>query len=205
VPESTDRVNADRPGTDNRPQIDALVSRARTGDSAALDDIVRLYQSAVYRAALAALGSPADAEEATQDAFVAAFRRLDSFRGEASFKTWLLAIAWRKALTRRRVVQIWRRRVAVAPTDNAPDPIDGVATSEPGPDVAVATAEMRREARRMISALPRKLRDTLLLAASGEYSYDEISAMLSIPLGTVKWRVSEARRIVRAKLKAAGY
>jgi RNA polymerase sigma-70 factor (ECF subfamily) len=197
-------VNADRPGTANRPEIDALVARARVGDSAAFDEIVRLHQSAVYRAALAALGSPADAEEATQDAFVAAFRRLDSFRGEASFKTWLLAIAWRKALTRRRAAQIWRRRL-VAPSEDAPDPLDAVATAAPGPHAVVAAAEMRRRTRSLINRLPRKLRDTLLLAISGEYSYDEIGAILSVPVGTVKWRVSEARRVVREKLKLLGY
>ncbi len=198
-------MNADGLGRADRPEIDALVARARGGDSAAFDEIVRLYQAAVYRAALAALGSPADAEEAAQDAFVAAYRRLNSFRGDASFKTWLLAIAWRKALTRRRVVQIWRRRVAVAPNDDAPDPLDEVAAPDPGPDATAVTAEMTRRTRMLIDALPRKLRDTLLLAASGAYSYEEIAGMMSAPIGTVKWRVSEARRIVRAKLKALGY
>ncbi len=198
-------MNADGLGRADRPEIDALVARARGGDSAAFDEIVRRYQAAVYRAALAALGSPADAEEAAQDAFVAAYRRLNSFRGDASFKTWLLAIAWRKALTRRRVVQIWRRRVAVAPHEDAPDPLDGVAAPDPGPDATAVTAEMTRRTRMLIEALPRKLRDTLLLAASGDYSYEEIAGMMSAPIGTVKWRVSEARRIVRAKLKALGY
>jgi RNA polymerase sigma-70 factor (ECF subfamily) len=197
-------VNAEPLGRADRPEIDALVARARGGDSAAFDDIVRLYQGPVYRAALAALGSPADAEEAAQDAFVAAFRRLDSFRGDASFKTWLLAIAWRKALTRRRVVQIWRRRMVTAGEDAA-DPLESLASPAPGPHAVVATAELRRQTRMLVNALPRKLRDTLLLATSGEYSYEEIAAMLAIPIGTVKWRVSEARRITRGKLKSLGY
>lgn len=204
MPESIDRVNADRPGTAASPEIDALVARARAGESAAFDGIVRLYQSAVYRAALAALGSPADAEEATQDAFVAAFRRIDGFRGDASFKTWLLTIAWRKALSRRRAVQIWRRRIAVRAED-LPDVVETVAAPGPGPEAIAATAEMRRQTQVLIDALPHKLRDTLLLAASGEYAYDEIAAMVSAPVGTVKWRVSEARRIVREKLRALGY
>ena len=81
---------------------DPLVERARAGDAAAFTEIVRLYEAPVYRAALAVLGSPEEAEEAAQDAFVTAFRRLETFRGESSLKTWLVAIAWRKALTRRR-------------------------------------------------------------------------------------------------------
>jgi RNA polymerase sigma-70 factor (ECF subfamily) len=67
-----------------------LVARARQGDPAAFGELVERHQTAVFRAALAALGSHADAEDAAQDAFLLAFRRLDTFRGDASFKTWLL-------------------------------------------------------------------------------------------------------------------
>ena len=63
---------------------------------------------------------------------------------------------------------------------------------------------MTREIARAIRALPHKLRDALLLAQSGEYSYDEIGAMLGSPVGTIKWRVSEARRVVRRQLETRG-
>ena len=53
--------------------------------------------------------------------------------------------------------------------------------------------------------LPRKLRDPLLLASSGDYSYEQIAGMLRIPLGTVKWRVSEARKVLKVKMAAMGY
>ena len=79
-----------------------LVTRARQGDAAAFGELVDRHRTAVYRAALAALGSHADAEDAAQDAFLLAYRRIESFRGEASFKTWLLAIAWHQAINRRR-------------------------------------------------------------------------------------------------------
>jgi RNA polymerase sigma-70 factor (ECF subfamily) len=61
-----------------------------------------------------------------------------------------------------------------------------------------------REIARAIRALPHKLRDTLLLAQSGDYSYEEIGAMLGAPVGTIKWRVSEARRVVRQQLETRG-
>lgn len=64
-----------------------LVARARAGDQAAFGELVDRHRTAVYRAALAALGSHGDAEDAAQDAFLLAYRRLDSFRGDASFKT----------------------------------------------------------------------------------------------------------------------
>ena len=59
-----------------------------------------------------------------------------------------------------------------------------------------------KQVRALIEDLTPKLRDTLLLAASGEYGYDEIAAMLGVPLGTVKWRVAEARRIIQGRLES---
>ena len=81
---------------------DDLVARARQGDPAAFGELVDRHRSAVYRAALAALGSHAEAEDAAQEAFLLAYRRLTGFRGDASFKTWLLTIAWHQAINRRR-------------------------------------------------------------------------------------------------------
>ena len=88
-----------------------LVARARQGDPAAFGELVDRHRTAVYRAALAALGSHADAEDAAQDAFLVAFRRLDTFRGDASFKTWLLTIAWHQAINRRRTLTRFLRRM----------------------------------------------------------------------------------------------
>jgi RNA polymerase sigma-70 factor (ECF subfamily) len=185
---------------------DDLLERARAGDAAAFGEIVRQYQVPVYRAALAALGSPAEAEEAAQDAFVAAFRRLDGFRGESSLKTWLVAIAWRKALTRRRRMQ-WLRLHASPATDrdDRPDAIEFVADDSAGPQTVLLAVELRRQLSRLIRSLPAKLRDPLLLIASGDYSYEETAAILKVPVGTAKWRVSEARRVLRDKLRILGY
>jgi RNA polymerase sigma-70 factor, ECF subfamily len=204
---STDRVMTPDAATQpaDRSDEEALVTRARAGEATAFAEIVRRHQEPVYRAALAALGSPADAEEAAQDTFVVAFRRLDAFRGESSLRTWLLAIAWRKALTRRRRLYVWRKLIASPARDEPPEALEHVAAAGPGPDVHAATRELRGRLRLLIRALPSKLRDALLLAASGAYSYDEIAAMLDIPVGTVKWRVSEARRVLREKLRALGY
>ena len=84
-----------------------LVALARQGDHEAFGELVTRHQTAVYRAALAAVGSPAEAEDASPDAFVSAYRRLGSFRGDASFKTWLLTIAWNHAINRRRRLTRW--------------------------------------------------------------------------------------------------
>jgi RNA polymerase sigma-70 factor (ECF subfamily) len=176
---------------------DELVRLARQGDTDAFDQLVIRHQAAAYRAALAALRSPQDAEEAAQDAFVRAWSRLDRFRGDASFRTWLLTIVWNCALTRRRSLGRWWRRHAAL--DHA--------TEVAAPDATVETPvrELRQHAANAIEKLSPKLRDALLLAQSGEYDYATTAAMLGIPVGTLKWRVSEARHKVRAHLATLGY
>ena len=176
-----------------------LVLLARQGDTSAFDQLVIRHQAAVYRAALAALRVPEDAEDAAQEAFVRAWSTVQRFRGEASFKTWVLTIAWNRAINRRRMRINWWRRTAPLT-----DTLTLVASSD-APDEDLRSRELRTHIRRAIEALTPKLRDALLLAQSGEYGYDEIGAMLRIPEGTVKWRVSEARRKVKHRLAAMGY
>jgi RNA polymerase sigma-70 factor (ECF subfamily) len=183
-----------------------LVTRARQGDPAAFGELVDRHRAAVYRAALAALRSPADAEDAAQEAFLLAYRRLDSFRGDASFKTWLLTITWHQAINRRRsLAAVWRRVVTPKTDEDADQVMSQVAASGPSPEQAAAQDQLRRGIRAAIRALSPKLRDALLLAQAGDYSYEEIGAMLGTPIGTIKWRVSEARRLIRKRLQELGY
>jgi len=184
-----------------------LVARARAGDSAAFGELVDRHRTAVFRAALAALGSHADADDAAQEAFVTAYQRLDTFRGDASFKTWLLTIAWHQAINRRRsLARWWTRTVTMTPADDAAnrpwfEPVSDSAT----PEQTAATRQLRQALVVEIRSLPVKLRDALLLAQSGEYTYSEMGAILKAPAGTIKWRVSEARRAIKARLQRRGF
>lgn len=180
-----------------------LVARARQGDSAAYGELVDRHRAAVYRAAHAALGSAGEAEDVAQESFLAAYRKLDSFRGEASFKTWLLRIAWRQALTRRRsLVSRWRRFVS---TGDPPEPPPAARRAGRTPEATLIDAEMAGHVRRLVWALPSRLRDPLLLCAAGEQTYHEIASVLGIPEGTLKWRVAEARRRLKERLARMGY
>jgi RNA polymerase sigma-70 factor (ECF subfamily) len=178
-----------------------LIERARQGDGAAFGELVERYQASVFRTALAALRSREDAEDIAQEAFVAAYQKLDHFRGDASFKTWLLAITWRRALDRRKTLAEAVRRFV---------PVDGPA---PAADLAVESsqegdlvdADRRAQVRRLVRRLPRKFREVLLLMATGEYTFEEVARVLDIPVGTAKWRASEGRRILKAKLVRLGY
>ena len=186
-----------------------LVRRAQTGDVEAFGDLVERNRRAVFRAALAAVGSPAEADDVTQDAFVTAFQKLGGFRGDSSFKTWLLAIAWRKAIDRRKSMTRWMQRLVTPPRGGEGgeewDPMERLSAGDRTHEDEVMTSDLRARLKPLIAALPKKLRDALLLAGSGDYSYDEISQMLGIPVGTLKWRVSEARRVLKTKMAAMGY
>jgi RNA polymerase sigma-70 factor, ECF subfamily len=202
---SIDRVSA----TETADPADLqLVRRAQAGDMEAFGELVDRNRRAVFRAALAALGSAAEADDVAQDAFVTAFEKLGSFRGEAAFRTWLLAIAWRKALDRRKSLGRWMKRMTaprVTDTDEEWNIVDRVAAADRSQEEALMTSDLQRQLRELIATLPRKLRDPLLLAGSGDYSYEQIAGMLAIPLGTLKWRVSEARRVLKQKMTALGY
>ena len=180
---------------------DELVERSLGGDSTAFGELVFRHGPAVYRAALAALGSAADAEDVMQEAFVLAFRKLPHFRHDASFKTWVLTIAWRRALRWRHSPAYRLKRLVSLPSQFSSD----LAEYRPTPEQAAIAGEIHRDVLRLIRSLPTRLRDPLLLAAGGRYSYEELSDILGVPTGTVKWRVSEARRLLRVKLARLGH
>jgi len=212
VPESTDCVTATEPreaietASDLDPDL-RLVRRAQAGDTDAFGELVQRNRRADFRAAVAALGSTTDADDVAQEAFVTAYRKLASFRGDAAFRTWLLAITWRKALDRRKSVGRWLR-LTVTPTDSDADAanwIEQMPADQRTQEEGVAAAQLQRTLKRLIKTLPRKLRDALLLSGSGEYNYSQIGSILGIPVGTVKWRVSEARRVLKEKMAALGH
>jgi RNA polymerase sigma-70 factor (ECF subfamily) len=186
-----------------------LVRLAQGGDLDAFGELVERNRRAVFRAALAAVGSPAEADDVAQEAFITAYRKLGSFRGESQFRTWLLSITWRKAIDRRSSLARWLKLAAAPPRDEAGDEMYDTMARLPSPlrsqEEALAEAELHRNVTRLIRSLPHKLRDALLLAGSGDYTYEQIAGMLGTPVGTVKWRVAEARRVLRRKLSALGY
>jgi RNA polymerase sigma-70 factor, ECF subfamily len=207
VIEADDLPSAERVLIGDRPEVKALVAAAREGDRAAFEELVSLHYRSVFRTAMAALQRREDAEDVTQDTFVLAWRKVSGFRGDSSFKTWLLTIVWRQALDKRRSrMRWWQRTSAGRPDasgdDSSRDEIERLVSLEADPERVAEARHRVQRVRALIEGLTPKLRDTLLLAASGEHGYDEIAAMLGIPLGTVKWRVAEARRIIQGRLES---
>jgi RNA polymerase sigma-70 factor (ECF subfamily) len=172
-----------------------LVRLAQDGDPSAFDEIVERHKGAVFRAALSALRNREDAEDVTQETFITAFRKIDTFRGESQLRTWLSRIAWNRSMDQRR-----RGRFRSFLHLDEPDAVE-LPSLEADPERATLASSAHARVRQEIDRLPDKLRDTLLLAASGDLDYASIGEMLGVREGTVKSRVFEARAMVRHALR----
>jgi RNA polymerase sigma-70 factor (ECF subfamily) len=182
------------------PDVERLVRAAVAGDREAFGELITLHERVVFRTALAALGRKEDAEDAAQEAFIIAWQKLPGFRHDALFRTWLLTIVWRKALDKRRSRGTWWKRTHQAAEFAEIDPIDQLATDAPDPERSAVSRDLEQRVRGEIAGLSPKLRDALVLAASGEHSYGDISGMLGIPVGTVKTQMRAALQKLRKVL-----
>lgn len=184
---------------------DADLDRARHGDRTAFGRLVRRHQRRVYAAALHILGNHSDADDATQEAFVRAYRGIASFDGRADFFTWLYRIAVNTALN---ALRSGRRGAALASKSGSeaahvggrPEAL-GQGGASPAHH-AIATAEVVRVLDAVAQLSP-ALRVTIVLATIEELPHKQIAEILDIPEGTVAWRVNEARRLLKLRLAAA--
>jgi RNA polymerase sigma-70 factor (ECF subfamily) len=173
-----------------------LVEAARRGDRDAFDALVRQEVAGVYRTALAILGSAADAEEATQDAFVSAWRNLRSLREPARFDAWFGRVvlnACRMALRRRRSV----REIRLLPDDELSSSERAVATSI-DPEARAVGADAFDRAFEELSVEDRHL---LTIVYAEDRPLGEAGGLLGIPVGTVKSRLFRARTALAAALE----
>jgi RNA polymerase sigma-70 factor (ECF subfamily) len=181
----------------------ALVALARAGDVHAFGALVDRHARAARLVAAAALAGPDDADDVVQEACVTAWQRLNDLADPEAFRAWLLKITWRKALDRRRSVRRWLSRLVAG--DGATDGLDMAPAPGADPEGQAIASELDRAIAVAVRSLPTRLRDPFLLATAHQHRYDDIAEWLQLPVGTVKWRVFEARRILRAKLAAMGH
>jgi len=147
-----------------------------------------------YRVAQSVLRNTADAEDVAQETLLRAYRKFDRLRDPARFRAWLVRIAFRLALDRLRA----RGRRETRETSWVyPERTQGPPTAE---DLAAST-EFRARLERAMEELPERLRMVLLLAAMQGYTLEEVSALLGIPMGTVKSRLFFARKQLAEKLR----
>ena len=161
-------------GVDDR----ALVEATLAGDRQAFGVFVERETRAVYRACLRILGRPHDAEDVTQETFVAAYRAIGSYRGDGPLRGWLLRIATRQAF--RRLAQ--RRPTAEIGTI----PETFLADSRTDPTRIVVASELRGELRDAVGALPDPYREVVALRFFAELSLAEVADATGRPINTVK-------------------
>ena len=168
-----------------------LIERARSGDQSAFRALYDAHVDRVYRLAYRISGDDHMAQEFTQDAFVRAFQKLDQFRGQSRFSTWLHSITVSVAINgSKKVRRLHTRHVALEPD------LTGEATAPPDPG-------LRARIGQAIDALPDIYRTVFLMHDLEGYPHKDIAGTLGIPVGTSKARLSRARASLRGLLGEA--
>lgn len=151
-----------------------LVERARGGDRQAFGVLVRRHQAIVYRVCYRVLGSREDADDATQEAFLRAYRKLDTFRGQSAFRTWLMRLTVNVSLNERA-----RRK---PPTDQLGEEAGAVPDGASPLERAEAAAQLHQA----MGHLPPNHRAAVVLRDLEGLSYGETATILGVPEGTAK-------------------
>ncbi|MFL6010176.1 MAG: RNA polymerase sigma factor [Gaiellaceae bacterium] len=168
-----------------------LIERAKRGDTHAYEALVHAYQGIAFRTAYVIARDATDAEDATQDGFVKAWRALGRFRQGAPFRPWLLSIVANEARNRRRSAG---RRAGLALRAAAEEPSGGAA---PSPEAALLSAEQRASLLAAVNDLPDDQRAVVSLRYFVGLSETEVAEALDVPQGTVKSRTARALERLR--------
>jgi len=183
-----------------------LVRSAQSGNLEAFNALILKYQNMMYRTALGILGQGALAEDATQDALISAYQHIINFHGD-SLKAWLVRILINKCYDEIRRMQ---RTAAISLNESLTDDSENeslyVRFQERAPSVeeCVVASEQYKYIQECLNKLPIHYRAILTLVDIDEMSYGEASAILRIPIGTVKSRLARARFYLRRELEADG-
>lgn len=180
-----------------------LIAKSQQGDVEAFGELVAIYEKQVYSVAYRFMGNPEDASDLAQEAFVRAFRAIKSFRGEASFKTWLyhiIANVCRDELRK-------RKRQPVASLDAPIVTEDGFIAREQddwslAPERVYESIELQETLQKLLNQLTPEYRQVLVLREIQGFTYEEIAQILECSLGTVKSRINRARKALRDLLAA---
>jgi RNA polymerase sigma-70 factor (ECF subfamily) len=185
----------------NSQESDALlVDAARRRDPEAFEDIVTIYGPRIFRLAQRITRNREDAEEVSQDSFARAFLRMDTFRGDSRFSTWLTRIATNEALMKLRTRR-WRELHFDSPATAEDAPFrPEVADGSPTPEQRYSRKELQRILASAISDLPMTYREVLLLRELEEHSTEETARMLGLSIGAVKSRALRGRHKLRQAL-----
>ena len=180
-----------------------LVKRTLHGDTYAFEELVKTYQNKVYMLAYRYMGNEDDANDMAQEAFIKAYRSLRSFKGDASFGTWIYRITTNVCLDelRRR-----KRRISPISLDEPLATMDGdeiereISDQSLAADVVYEKKEFSQNIQLLLDEMKPEHKTVIVLRDVMELSYEEIASVLDCSIGTVKSRISRARIILQKKL-----
>jgi RNA polymerase sigma-70 factor (ECF subfamily) len=186
---------------------EALIAEAQKGDLDSFNGLVLAYQSLVYNVAYRIMGEPDSSEDATQEAFISAFKNIKSFRG-GSFKSWLLRIVTNACYDELRR----RKRRPASSLEELTEFSEGSDSEEPAtlgshadaPETAAVRSELTAAIEDCISRLSAEFKVVAVLVDVQGYDYREVSEVIGKPLGTVKSRLARARAKLRDCLQKHG-
>ena len=172
-----------------------LVEKARKGNEKAFASLMNRYRDSIYYMLLKMVNNPSDAEDLTIEAFGKAFRNLDSYTPKYAFSTWLFKIASNNC-----VDFIRKKQVSPTPLDHLQDSLDNVTVNiqsdMPDPEESLINHQKISALKDIISQLKPRYKTLIELRYYKEYSYEEISSELNLPIGTVKAQLFRAKTLL---------
>ncbi len=182
----------------NNSETSLLVRAFREGDKQAFNRLVLLYQDRIYNLVFNYLKNTEEAKDITQDVFITVHRSIGSLKEISKFKSWLYQIAINHC--RNRYKSLKRKGYFSSYSIDDPDAFLQLSTGET-PEIDNERRDTVELVRNTISNMPEQDREIIMLRDIQELSYDEISSILDLPLGTVKSRLNRARLALKDKLK----
>jgi RNA polymerase sigma-70 factor (ECF subfamily) len=179
-----------------------LCRKTAGGDESAFEALLIRYQDRVFSFCLRFLGDRAEAEDVAQDVFLTLYRSAGEFRGESAFSTWLLRIAKNQSLNRIKYLdrrgRAGRRSIDEVSEDRLRQSLEAI--EPPSPDAVIEGGQTAAMVQGAIAALDAQHRAVVVLRDVEDLSYEEISGITGLPIGTVKSRIHRGRSALAEKL-----
>jgi RNA polymerase sigma-70 factor (ECF subfamily) len=176
-----------------------IVERALTGDAEAFGEIVRRWERRIFALTYGMLGREEDARDATQETFLAAFRNLRGFRGEAKVSSWLHRIAVNQCISRQRRTKV--RSESALDEEQEKQAGRFTAPLSFSPARVLEGRQQTMAVRRAVNSLPLELRQVVVMKEFEELTFREIADVLDLPLSTVKSRLYTALKQLQMRLQ----
>jgi len=185
----------------SKEKINQLIRRAIEGDQRAYEAILKRYKNGISSMIYQMIKNREETEDLVQETFMKAFNSLQSYNDHYAFSTWLYKIAFNHCID-----AIRKKKLKTLPLDKPIQLREGevrhqISNNSRSPEGDLLFAEKKRLIQKTIDSLPERYRIAIILRHQQERSYEEISQILNIPLGTVKARIFRAREMLKKKLR----